>query len=262
MERQNLFSDVWDGESEEFGTGGTGSSGGRTTRAWGRRCTSSSRARPTAGCTCTSAPRRCSSSSADVRRSATSTGKRCWRPATTSSALRGGPGLHTFSNPTDEPAQILAMSAGALPRCRRLSRGRVRVGGDPRPRSRAAREGRRPRDHRPVRDPDRVGAARAPGAHAETRRPRSALAVAAEQCASALLWCSSRRFLTTSVQSASTRIRLPVMMNASAKLNAMPPPALVWSMQRVRDGEMVARARDQVAEHAAGQEPGADRDCR
>ena len=50
-----------------------------------------------------------------------------------------------------------------------------------------------------------------------------------KMCASALLWCNSRRFLITSEQSASTRIRLPVMMNASAKLNAMPPSALVCS---------------------------------
>jgi len=31
--------------------------------------------------------------------------------------------------------------------------------------------------------------------------------------------------------------------------------------ERVGDGQVVARARDQVPEHAAGEESGADRDC-
>ena len=68
----------------------------------------------------------------------------------------GRAGLHTFSNPTEEPAQLLAISAGRLPGRRRLPRARLCMGGDPRSRPRAARERRRPRHHRPLRDPDRV----------------------------------------------------------------------------------------------------------
>ena len=56
----------------------------------------------------------------------------------------GHAGLHTFSNPTEEPAQILAISARELPGRRRLPRTRICMGGDSRSRSRATRERRRP----------------------------------------------------------------------------------------------------------------------
>jgi mannose-6-phosphate isomerase-like protein (cupin superfamily) len=67
----------------------------------------------------------------------------------------GRAGLHTFSNPTDEPAEILAISAGSFPDVV-VSRTRLRLGGDPRSRSRPPCEGRRSRHHRQVRNPDRV----------------------------------------------------------------------------------------------------------
>ena len=68
----------------------------------------------------------------------------------------GRAGMHTFSNPTDEPARDPGDQCRELPRRGRLSGRRIRVGGHSRSRSRAAGEGRRSRHHRPVRDPDRV----------------------------------------------------------------------------------------------------------
>ena len=67
----------------------------------------------------------------------------------------GRAGLHTFSNPTEEPARILAISAGAS-RTSSPTRTWICMGGDSRSRSRATRERRRPRHHRSLRDSDRV----------------------------------------------------------------------------------------------------------
>ena len=67
----------------------------------------------------------------------------------------GRAGLHAFSNPTDEPAEILAMSAGGFPDVVAYP-DTVRVGRDARSRPQPPRKGRRSRHHRPVRDPDRV----------------------------------------------------------------------------------------------------------
>ena len=61
MTRQNLFSDPWDGDDEKLGLG-IESSGGRTTPEWEQRCTNWPPTRLTCGCTCTSEPKRCSSS--------------------------------------------------------------------------------------------------------------------------------------------------------------------------------------------------------
>ena len=77
MNRQNLFSDAWDGENEEDRT--------RQRIFW----------RPD-----------------DARMGATlyelAPGDFVFCP-------EGRAGLHTFSNPTEEPAQILAISAGGFP---------------------------------------------------------------------------------------------------------------------------------------------------
>ena len=52
----------------------------------------------------------------------------------------GRAGLHTFSNPADEPARDPGDQCRELPRRRRLSRTRIRVGGHSRSRSRAPGE--------------------------------------------------------------------------------------------------------------------------
>ena len=83
----------------------------------------------------------------------------------------GRAGLHTFSNPTEQPAQILAISAGSFPDVVAYPRTRICMGGDSRSRSRATRERRRPRHHRSLRDPDRV-IARPYRPSPEPKRPR------------------------------------------------------------------------------------------
>ena len=62
----------------------------------------------------------------------------------------GRDGLHTFSNPTDEPVRILAVSTKALPGRGRLSGTGDRVGGDTPPGAPCA-GGRRQGDHRSIR---------------------------------------------------------------------------------------------------------------
>ena len=68
----------------------------------------------------------------------------------------GRAGLHTFSNPTDEPAQILAISAGSFPDVVAYPEHGYAWVATRRSRSGAALEGRRPRHHHSLRDPDRV----------------------------------------------------------------------------------------------------------
>ena len=70
----------------------------------------------------------------------------------------GRAGLHTFSNPTDEPARLLAISAGSFPDVVAYPEARICLGSDSRSRSRATRERRRPRHHRSLRDSDRIAA--------------------------------------------------------------------------------------------------------
>src|SRR5215211_2340092 len=79
---------------------GTGCSGGRTTLGWGQRSTNSLPGQRRAACTCITEPRRCSSSSA---------------AAHCSGSQRLFAVLHTFSNPTDEPVGLLAISGGSFP---------------------------------------------------------------------------------------------------------------------------------------------------
>ena len=127
MNRQNLFSDAWDGDDEEDGT--------RHRVFW----------RPDdarMGATLYELAPDASGMRMDmhlgaeemffvlrvVPSSGTSTAKRSWLRATSSSAPRDGR-TDTFSNPAEEPAQILAISAGSSGR-RRLSRTRIRMGGD------------------------------------------------------------------------------------------------------------------------------------
>ena len=83
----------------------------------------------------------------------------------------GRAGLHTFSNPSEEPAQILAMSAGSFPDVVAYPRARICMGGDSRSRSRATGERRRSRHHRLLHDPDRV-IARPRRRSPEPKRPR------------------------------------------------------------------------------------------
>jgi uncharacterized cupin superfamily protein len=114
MERQNLFSDLWDGESKEWGTrqrifwrpddarmGATlyelvpGSTYGRLHMHYnGEEMFFVLRGRPT------------------LR---TQHGEEELAPGDYVFCPEGRAGLHTFSNPTDEPAQILAMCAGGFP---------------------------------------------------------------------------------------------------------------------------------------------------
>src|SRR4029079_2014186 len=65
------------------------------------------------GSTCTSEPRRCSSSSAAAPPSGARMASRS--PGDYVFCPEGRAGLHVFSNPTDEPARVLAMSAGSFP---------------------------------------------------------------------------------------------------------------------------------------------------
>ena len=116
MTRQNLFSGDWDGDDEELGIQASGCSGGRTTPAWVRRCFElAPGARGEQASTCTSEPRRCSSSSAARPTLRNQHGEQELAPGDFVFCPEGRAGLHTFSNPTDEPAQILAMSAGSFP---------------------------------------------------------------------------------------------------------------------------------------------------
>jgi uncharacterized cupin superfamily protein len=114
MKRQNLFSGLWDGENEEFGTkhlvywrpedarmGATlyefapGATGGRLHMHFGaEEMFFVLSGRPTFR-----------NQHGDEELAA---GDFVFRP-------EGRAGLHTFSNPTDEPARILAMSAGGFP---------------------------------------------------------------------------------------------------------------------------------------------------
>jgi uncharacterized cupin superfamily protein len=82
----------------------------------------------------------------------------------------GRAGLHTFSNPTEEPARILAVSAGSFPDVVAYpEHGCAWVA--TRSRSRATRERRRPRHHRSLRDPDRVTARPSPDPKGPWERP-------------------------------------------------------------------------------------------
>ena len=94
--------------------------------------------------------RRCSSSSAGARSSATSKARRSSLPATSCSVPEGRAGLHAFSNPHDEPAPDPRHERGRLSRRRRLSRGGLRLGRDA---GSGASARRRSGHHRPVRVP-------------------------------------------------------------------------------------------------------------
>ena len=67
----------------------------------------------------------------------------------------GRAGLHAFGNPTEETVRSSRSVPGAS-RTSSLPQTRICVGGDSRSRSGATREGRRPRHHHSLRDPDRV----------------------------------------------------------------------------------------------------------
>jgi quercetin dioxygenase-like cupin family protein len=114
MTRQNLFSDVWDGESEEFGTrhqvfrrpddarmGATlyelapGAAGGRLHMHFGaEEMFFVLGGRPT------------------LR---TPQGEESLAPGDYVVCPEGRAGAHVFANPTDEPVRLLAMSAGSFP---------------------------------------------------------------------------------------------------------------------------------------------------
>jgi uncharacterized cupin superfamily protein len=114
MTRQNLFSDLWDGENEETGA--------RHRIFW----------RPDdarMGATLYEFPPRAPSGRLHMHYNAeelffvlngrpvlrTPAGEEELAPGDYVSCPEGRAGLHTFSNPGDEPAQLLALSAGAFP---------------------------------------------------------------------------------------------------------------------------------------------------
>ena len=115
MTRQNLFSDLWDGENEEDADPAS------SLLAAGQRQVGSDAVRPGTGrardrgSTCTSESRRCSSSSAVAPPSGARMASEELAPGDYVFCPEGRAGLHVFSNPTDEPARILAMSAGSFP---------------------------------------------------------------------------------------------------------------------------------------------------
>ena len=83
----------------------------------------------------------------------------------------GRAGLHAFSNPDRGTRSDPRDQRRELPGRRRLPRTRIRMGGDSRSRPRATRARRRPRHHRSLRDPDRVIAR--PYRHRQSRRGRA-----------------------------------------------------------------------------------------
>jgi len=114
MTRQNLFSDVWDGDDEETGT--------RNRVFW----------RPVdarMGATLYALPPGAPEDRVHMHFGAeemffvlsgrpllrTQTGKEQLASGDFVFCPEGRAGLHTFSNPTDEPARILAISAGSFP---------------------------------------------------------------------------------------------------------------------------------------------------
>ena len=114
MTRQNLFSGVWD-ERRRGPERGGGCSGGRTTRGWGRRCyelapgTPESRIHMHFGAEEMFFVLR----GRPVFRN--QHGEETLAPGDVVFCPEGRAGLHTFSNPTDEPVEILAISAGSFP---------------------------------------------------------------------------------------------------------------------------------------------------
>jgi Cupin domain len=85
--------------------------------------------------------------------------------------LEGAPLLRTpqGEEPLSPGDVVFCPEGRELPRRRRLPRARVRLGGDPRPRSGGTREGRRPGHHRPIRHPHRVAAGGLQSAFADDR---------------------------------------------------------------------------------------------
>ena len=113
MTRQNLYSGPWDGDDEH---------GTRRRVFWrpddarmGATLYELAPGTPETASTCISEPRRCSSSCAAGRCFRSRDGEEALAPGDFVFCPEGRAGLHTFSNPTDEPVAILAMSAGGFP---------------------------------------------------------------------------------------------------------------------------------------------------
>ena len=170
MNRQNLFSDAWDGENEEAGT--------RHRIFWrpddARMGATLYELAPDAPETrmhmhfgaeemffvLSGRPRL---PEPTRRRGAGSGRLRLLPRGTCRTAHVQQPHRRTRSDPRDQCRE--------LPGRRRLPRTRICMGGDSRSRSRATRERRRPRHHRSLRDPDRV-IARPYRPSPEPKRPR------------------------------------------------------------------------------------------
>src|SRR4051794_30295681 len=79
------------------------------------RSASFDRGRPEAGCTCITASKRCSSSSPARQPCVLRPGEEQLSPGDVVYFPEGPDGLHDFSNPTDEPVRLIAISSKRFP---------------------------------------------------------------------------------------------------------------------------------------------------
>ena len=114
MNRQNLYSGIWDGVNDES-TLAAASSGGPTAPGWEQRCTKLAPGAPETRMHMHFGAEEMFFvlSGRPVFRN--QHGEEALAPGAFVFCPEGRAGLHTFSNPTEEPVQILAMSAGGFP---------------------------------------------------------------------------------------------------------------------------------------------------